>query len=149
MSTLSQFVGGGATRAIVNAYSSGGVSSAALNANLSTNGAREVLSAALTAGTPKEIVNISGPGQMDFLTAYAKDATSRTVRVVVVLDGATVFDATSNAVTASGSGIVVVAQGIAGGTSKAPPIRWNSSCSISVASSLTETDKVAVAYSLI
>jgi hypothetical protein len=148
MSTLSQFSGGAATRSIVNICSSGSTSLATLMANGSSNCAREVLSGALTAATLKDIVSITGGGQIDYLSAYAKNTTSRTVRLVVVLDGVTVFDATSSAVTANGSGLLAVGQSI-GGSHRSAPIRWNSSCVISVASSLTETDNVAVAYSLI
>lgn len=150
MSTLSQFSGGAATRSIVNFCSSGAANLATLQANGATNCAREVLSGALTANTLKDIVSITGGGQIDYLTAYAKNVTSRTVRLVVVLDGVTVFDATSSAVTANGSGLMAVGQVIAGsGSQRSAPIRWNSSCVIRVASSLTETDNVGVAYSLL
>jgi hypothetical protein len=150
MSTLSQFSGGAATRSIVNFCSSGATSLASINGNGATNCAREVLSGALTAATLKDIVSITGGGSISYLSAYAKNATSRTVRLVVVLDGVTVFDATSSAVTANGSGLMAVGTGAGSSTYiQAAPIRWNSSCVIRVASSLTETDNVAVAYSLI
>ena len=143
MSTLSQFAGGAATRTIVNAFSSGGVSGSGLTAGQST-GSREVLSGALTAATLKDIVSITGGGQMSYLVAYAKNATSRTIRLVVILDGTTVFDATSSAGSANGSGVIAVGRPGASGS----PIRWNASCLIRVASSLSETDNVAVGYSV-
>ena len=149
MSTLSQFAGGAPTRAIVNICSSGSTSLATLQANSSSNCARAVLSGAVTANTLKDVLSITGGGQIDFLTAYALNATSRTVRLVVILDGVTVFDATSSAVTATGSGLMAVGQAISGGTARSSPIRWNSSCLVRVASSLSETDLVAIAYSLI
>ena len=149
MSTLSQFSGGAATRSIVNGFSSGGVSTTAVNAQAPTNNAREVLSGALTAATLKDIVSITTGGQIDFISAYSKNATSRTIRLVVILDGTTVFDATTGAVAATSSGIVAVGQNPSSGWVKASPIRFNASCVIRVASSLTETDNVAVGYSLI
>lgn len=145
MSTLSQFAGGAATRSIINASSSGSTSVAGLAASSSTNGAREVLSGALTAATLKDIVSITGSGQISYLAAYAKNATSRTVRLVVILDGTTVFDATSSAITASGTGL----QAAGTPTGPAAPIRFNASCLIRVASSLSETDNIGVAYSLL
>jgi hypothetical protein len=149
MSTLSQFSGGAATRSIVNVFSSGGVSIGPLQANTGSNGAREVLSGALTAATLKDIVSITGSGQIDYLAAYSKNTTSRTVRLVVILDGVTVFDATSNAFSANGTGVFAVGQINGGETLRGNPIRFNASCLIRVASSLSETDLVAVAYSLI
>jgi hypothetical protein len=143
MSTLSQFSGGAATRNIINFCSSGGVIASTLTAS-GANGAREVLSGALTASTLKDVVSITGSGQIPYLAAYAKNATSRTVRLVVVVDGSTVFDATSSALSSNGSGLY------AAGFNGAPgnPIRFNASCLIRVASSLSETDNVAVGYSL-
>jgi hypothetical protein len=143
MSTLSQFAGGGATRSVVNQWSSGGVSTGGVNAN-AANGAREVLSGAVTANTLKDLVSITTGGQIPWLSAYSKNATSRTIRLVVICDGVTVFDATSPAIAGISTGII--AAGNSSATSS--PIRFNSSCLIRVASSLSETDNVAVAYTL-
>lgn len=148
MSTLSQFGGSQPTRAIVNGFSSGGVSAGNLAANPSINGAREVLSGALTANTLTTLVTISQGGQIPFLSIYSKNATSRTLRLVVICDGVTVFDATSNAVTAASSGMYAAAS-VGAGLTDGGAIRFNSSCVIRVASSLTETDNVAIAYKLI
>lgn len=149
MSTLSQFSGGAATRSIVNAFSSGGVNAGTMQASSTTNAAREVLSGALTANTLKDVVSITGSGQIDFLTAYSKNSTSRTIRLVVILDGVTVFDATSNAIAALNGGLSAVGYNNGSGVIRSSPIRFNASCLIRVASSLTETDNVAVGYSLI
>ncbi len=151
MSTLSQFAGGSATKAIINAYSSGGVQSATTIQATVLGNAREVLSGALTANTLKTVLSVTQGGQCPSLTAYTKDATSRTVRLVVKVDGATVFDSTSSAIAASNRGIV--AAGAASWDSGyfqnyGPPIRWNNTLEVQVASSLTETDKVAIAYAL-
>ncbi len=62
MSTLSQFIGGGVTTSIVNAFSSGGV---AYDANMSGGvgyGTREVLSGALSAGALSTLLSITGAG---------------------------------------------------------------------------------------
>lgn len=140
MSTFSQFGGRAATTSVVNAFSSGGVSAA----SVPLASAREVLSGALTATTLKELLSVTGGGELPHLSAYAKDLTSRTVRLVVIADGVTCFDATSGATGANGQGIL--AAGVVGG--QGAPIRFNSSLSVSVASSLSETDKVAIAYTL-
>lgn len=145
MSTLSQFSGGAPTTSIVNAYSSGGVSPSSTNINASpaTNGAKEVLSGALTANTLATVLSVSGGGVCNWLSAYSMDTTTRTVRVRVVADGVAVFDATSNAVSLASRGIPVV-----GVFSNTGEIRFNSSLVVQVASSLTETDKVAIGYVL-
>ena len=155
MSTLSQFGGSQPTRAIVNFYSSGVVQS---NYSVATSGAlggsREVLSGALTANTLKTILSVTNSGQCQLLSAYSKNATSRTVRLVVKVDGSTVFDATSSALVNAGRGLV--AAGAAGYDGSTPyyiaqggnPIRWNSTLEVQIASSLTETDNVAIAYAI-
>lgn len=151
MSQLTQFTTP-STRSVVNAYSAGGVATGAtsLAAGIGNN-ALEVLSGAVTAATLKTVLSLTGPGQIPLLTAYTKDATSRTVRCRVTVDGVVVFDATSSAITTSGAGMVVVGStggGTAAATYSPVPLRWNSSCTIQVASSLTETDKVAIGYAL-
>lgn len=152
MSTLSQFTGGGSTKAIVNAYSSGGVSPPSFSIDATAVlGTREVLSGAVTANTLKTLLTVSQAGQMPYLSFYSKNSTSRTVRCVIVADGVTVYDATTPAIATGGRGYPVAfsatwngAQAVTLGT----PLRWASSLVIQVASSLTETDNVAIAYSL-
>lgn len=151
MSQLTQFTTP-STKSIVNFYSGGGssFSVASLAASVNTN-SLEILSGALTANTLKTLLTINGPGQMPLLIAYTKDAVSRTVRCRVTVDSVVVFDATNGPYVTTSNGMVVV--GSAGGINVPPsyssiPMRWNSSCVIQVASSLTETDKVAIGYAL-
>lgn len=138
--------GNAPTKSVVNAFSSGGASVAGLAASSVTNMAKETLSGALTANTLKTLLTVSTPGQSGYLVAYAKDTTSRTIRLRVTVDGAVVFDATSNAITVVGTGLAVVASGAATAVGSSEPIRWNSSLVVEVASSITETDKVAMAH---
>lgn len=152
MSTLSQFTGGGATKAIVNAYSTSGANQPNFNIDASSvTGAREVLSGALTANTLKTLMTVSQAGQMPYLSFYAKDVTSRTMRCVVIADGVTVFDSTTPAIVQANRGYpIAFAMTGSSGTvpTLGPPIRWAQSLVVQVASSLSETDKVAIAYAL-
>lgn len=135
--------GSGPIATIVNYFSAGGTQTPSISASSLSNSV-ETLSGALTANTLKTIHNLSGRGRLNLLHVYTKDTTSRTVRAVVVIDGVTVFDATSSAITTSGSGIVPV--GIVVATNGAlvfQPIDYQSSCVVQIASSLSETDKVA------
>lgn len=145
MSTLSQFGGNRATKSIVHNRSSGNPTAVA---NLgSLDGLKEVLGGSMTAATLKTLLTISSGGEIPQLYAYSKDATSRTIRCKVTLDGTVAFDVTSAAVAATSSGMIVV--GInPGAASQLPfgPIKFNASCVVEVASSLTETDKVAIGY---
>lgn len=138
--------GNAPTKSVVNAFSSGGASVAGLTASATTNMAKETLSGALTANTLKTLLTVSTPGQSGYLVAYSKDTTSRTIRLRVTIDGTVVFDATSNAITVTGTGLAVVASGAATAVGSSEPIRWNSSLVVEVASSLSETDKVAMAH---
>jgi len=151
MSTLSQFVGG--TRppaAIVNAFSTSGftVTSVARPDLQATNsGARSVLSGSMpTAATLYTILNIAGAGAIDFLAAWTTDATSRTVRVQLTLDGVVVFDSTSAAIAITLSGFTVLG-GNANGLALLEPVNFRQSCLVRVASSLgSETDKLGIGY---
>lgn len=148
MSRRSSTLGGAPTRTIVNAFSSGGVSAPNVHAGVGTNLAREVLSGALTAGVLKKVLSVSGGGLMPILSAYSRDTTPRTIRVQVVVDGqaSPAFDATTNTINTINTGIPVI--GTADGSYFGPSesIRSNSLVEVWVASSLTETDKIAIAY---
>jgi len=153
MLNASQYINAGATTAIINAFSSGGVVTSSGQAIAATAlvGSREVLSGALTAATLAALLTVDGPGRVPLLSVYAKDSTSRTMRLVVEVDGVTVFDATSAATAAVSTGMIAT-----GFISQSSPslfvpgesIVFSSSLVVRVASSLTETDKLAIAYIL-
>src|SRR5574340_415716 len=104
MSKLNQFMGADSPpKSIVNRFSGGGVSIASINAYFAE---KEILSGALTANTLKTLLSISGAGALKMLTVYTKDATARTLRLKITIDGVVVFDATSNSITAANSGLV-------------------------------------------
>lgn len=135
------------TASIVNYFSAGGVSANDVNASQSTN-SREVLSDALTATTPKTVLSVTGAGSLSYLSAYAKDTTARTVRLVVIADGATVFDATTNTVAVASRGLIAAGCIPSSAAPGGAEIYFSQSCSVQIASSLSETDKVAIAYNL-
>lgn len=132
------------TKQIVNQFSSGGVSVA--GASTSASYPRTVNSGALTAATLATVLTISTAGEISYLTAYSADSTARTIRVVVICDGTTVFDATSDSFAATGRGMVIAGSTNGTGLIDGNTIRFNSSCVVRVASSLTETDKITLAY---
>ena len=132
------------TKSVVNYYSGGGVS-ASIGASIgSSAGAREVLSGALTAATPLTLLTVSGAGNLTHLVAYAKDITARTIRLIVIVDGQAVpcFDATTDLFSASYTGLGAVFGGMNSG------IVFSKSLEVKVASSNTETDKIAISYIL-
>lgn len=144
MSNLSSFLGGGRTpSSIVNEYSSGGAS--ALNGALTAG--RTILSGALTANTLATALSITGSGIISFMAVATMDAASKTVRARLTLDGVVVFDATSNTIVNTSNGIIVIGASIY--TAATPSgvalraIPFNASCLLQIASSLTETDKIA------
>lgn len=131
-------------KTIVNAYSAGGTSTATA-AGKYASGIKTIASGALTAGAYSKILDIAGSGVISFLSAYAADATARTVGLKLVIDGATPFDATSNSVSAAESGVVAV-----GATFPSAPLAvalqpmpFNTSMQVWVKSSLSETNKVS------
>lgn len=128
------------TVAIVNSYSTTGVDISASNITLDiTSGIKQTLSGALTAGVLKDMLTISGSGgEMSQCVLINVDATARTMRLKVVADGYTAFDSTSASVAATPRGMFAAGYGTADG----PPIKWKTSLVISIASSLSETDKL-------
>lgn len=138
MSTFNQFAGSAATRSITNAFSAGGVVSASsVAASLSTNAAKETVSATLSANVLETVVSATGAGEVPYLTVYTTSGTSQTVRAKVIVDGTTVFDATSASTTTPGAGVIVVGEYSAAGFpgSSSSPLRFNTSWSVQVASS--------------
>jgi hypothetical protein len=111
---------------------------------------KEVLSGALTANILATVLSLTGPGEVPLLTSYTKDATVRTVRTVVIVDGVTVFDFTSASFGVANRGAIVAGQladaGLSFYVTQGNPIRFSVSLVVQQASNLTETDKLALAY---
>ena len=147
MSTLSQFGGGNKPpKVIVNGQSSGGsVQTALSNLHVVPN-AKVVLSGTLVANTLASICSVSGSGVVEFVCASTVDLTSRTIRLKVTIDGIVAFDATSADLTSAYYGIIAIGGGNSTVGWAYSPTTFNTSLLIEVASSLSETDKVNVAY---
>lgn len=135
---------------IVNYYSAGGTQSAVLFASAATMGTKETLSGALTAATYKEILAVTDSGVLFAAYALAIDTTSRTIGLKIVIDGVTVFDAVTDACTATRAGIVGVGNAVYDAGARLnvviAPVAFYSSLSVSVKSSLSETDKITLGY---
>ena len=131
-------------KSIVNGHSAGGTYQQSV---MTTDSAvKKTLSGALTANTLKSILTISGSGVLAMCYVSSRNATSRTMRLQIIVDGTTVFDATSSAVTAADSALIGVGQVAskdAGGGYwyvMPLPIPFNTSLDVKIASSLSETD---------
>lgn len=153
MTRRSQLGGGASTRAVINAFSTGG---GAAVAGVANHSGREVLSGALTANTFATILSATGKGKISMLGLYTKDATSRTLRLRVTVDGVQVFAPTATtAVTSAGAGIVAAGSMVYGTTNvliQGNEIRYNSSLLVEGASSRAESgvgnDQLAIGYVL-
>ena len=95
------------------------------------------------------MLTISGAGVLKFAGVQSLDTTSRTLRLKITLDGVVVFDATSAATIVSyamqvGVGDMTV---YASATPSFMPglerVPFNVSCLVEIASSLSETDRLA------
>lgn len=139
------------TTAVVHRYSDSGVAATAISSSVFGARCKTANSGALTAGVlSSALVNISGTaGVLTDCSLHTVDATARTLRIKIVADGVTVFDSTTASVSASGSGFWACCNGSYDNTSavaNTPSIVFNSTLTIQVASSLTETDKVRLSY---
>jgi hypothetical protein len=135
------------TKTIVNGCSAGGQAGIALNTNVAAF--RQVVTGALTANALSTVLSISGRGQVDVLGFYTGDATARTLRLQVVVDGSTVaFDSTTASISSSGQGLAAAGMIFSGSQnlSFGAPIHFNQSLTVNVASSLTETGKSTLIY---
>jgi hypothetical protein len=100
------------------------------------------VSGALTANTLVDLINESGSaGEISHLALKTNDATARTIRVVVTIDGTVIFDRTSASVSTTDSGIALAGQINSGLSIALPPIKYTNSKRIQYASNQNETGK--------
>lgn len=151
MSSLSQFIGGNLPpTAIVNGFSTDGytVPVADFVTNRIAHGIKSILSGALTAATLKTLLSITGGGVLKYCGLAAVDATSRTLRLRITIDGTVVFDSTSAASTIANAGCHAVGSHqfvtATAGAGTRDRISFATSLLIEVASSLSETDKLSL-----
>ena len=145
MSNLAQFFGASQSpKSLVNNNSAAGFSFIN-NTGVVFGSAKTILSGALTANTLGTVLSISGGGGgvISLLLAKVLDATSRTVRLQVTIDGTVAFDFTSSAV-AGANWTADVIGNFDGFGIREILVPFNSSLVIKLASSLTETDKLAI-----
>lgn len=144
MSTLSQFSGGIPTpKVIVNDVSTTGwvASGASVSSSATYASAKAIASGALAANTLKTILQITGSGGIQWLSLHCADATSRTLRMKITIDGVVAIDSTSAAIAGSGYGGVYIGAG-AQTNVNVSPMYFKKSLLIEIASSLSETDKL-------
>lgn len=111
-----------------------------------SNNARavSVLSGATTAGVLKQALRVTGRGCLNWSAIYANDATSRTLRLVIWVDGRRIVNNTSAAVAQTNDGFIGV-----GSINAYQPIDFQRELKIQFASSVAaETDKVSIAYNV-
>lgn len=151
MSYITRFASGNrATKQIINNVSTAGFLWVGVRSSI--QGAKSVASGAMTANTLKTVISVSGSaGVMDYLTIKTADATSRTLRVKITVDGVVVFDFTSAATATSGDTACIISSTTDAGASAAPEpselkLTWNNTLLIETASSVTETDKFTYYY---
>lgn len=105
--------------------------------------AKSTQSGALTANTLAQIINIAGSGGIFWQLSYINiDATARTVRVKITIDGVVILDVTSGSSSTANYGAHFAGIGTTVSNSIIiPPLKFRSSFLLEVASSLTETNK--------
>src|SRR5574343_309144 len=137
-----------ATTPIVNEYSVGGKST-----NNLSSGAQgiPVTSGAGTANTLATLLLVSGAGYCPYLICYSNSAVpTHTLRCQVIVDGVTVFDATSDSIASTQNRGLCVVDSVPSATSNSDgtgvPIRFNSSFEVKACSSQSGTDYLAIRY---
>lgn len=127
-----------ATKFIYNAFTAAGWSGD--NSSAVPFTARSSVSGALTANTLVDLLNESGSaGQIDHFQIFTNDATARTIRVVITVDGTQILDITSGSITSTLTGGCWA--GVTRNSAPAlalPPIKYTNSIRLQYASSRTE-----------
>ena len=114
-----------------------------------TTAVAPALTGALTAATLATVLSVSGRGVLSFAACASVDATSRTHRMKITIDGTVIYDATTAATTNVADWLIPVGS-IANHTTLSPgviyePFTYNTSLLIEYASSLGETGKSYIA----
>jgi hypothetical protein len=131
------------TRAL---FSRNAIASTTGTAITSVGSAIITLSGAMTATTLKSFLSVSGAsGEMTHLTIRTADATARTIRTVLTIDG-TAYDFTTASISSSGVGVLLAGATTSTSTVAIPSIKWNSTFTIQIASSVSETDKLTIEW---
>lgn len=156
MSVLSQFSGGGIPRPAGTLNGTAALSPQITDivaaTGLAAVNAKTALSGALTANTLATVLSLSGKGVISFLACAPVDATSRTHRYKITLDGTVIFDATSGATNSTQHYVPVIGALLNLSSTYSvysivpEPLFFNTSLLIEYASSVSETDKTRHAY---
>lgn len=156
MSSLSQFVGGGAAPHPTGLLNGASSFRTVVNATPNVLQAawapvKTVLSGTTVAGVLKTVLSLSGSGVFSFLAVENADTTSRTHRIKITLDGVVIFDATTGAVTSVSNDYLVVGvmTNVAASTHSVitfEPLSFNSSLLIEYACSLSESNGTYIGY---
>ncbi len=130
-------------RALVNNFSVAGFGAVAMFSagQAQTAGLKTSLSGAMTANTLKTLLSLTGGGIVSALSLTTADATARTMRLKISVDGVAIFDYTSASIGTSNTGVH-----ISGPFSTTAPfvpdqLLFTTSFVVEAASNLTETDK--------
>lgn len=116
-----------------------------LSTCMSAANATKLQSGALTANVPQLALSLSGSGRLNWGGVMTNDATSRTIRAILVVDGRTVRDFTSASMASVGAGFIFLGAGYSNGSGFAigfQPIDFKQNVSIYIASSLTESGSI-------
>jgi hypothetical protein len=143
MTTLTQFTGGRNIASIVNPDSSGGTQQRLWIIQFPYI-CKSYSSSSVAANALQTMLDISGSGGcLNFVAAVPTDATSRTIRIKITIDGRVIFDATSSAITSIEYGIVAIGAQYFNGWLMFQPVVFRSSAKVEIASSvLNDSTKI-------
>lgn len=157
MSALSQFTGGGGIKpsgvingtAVATFHRANGSMATGPTGLIGTTAVNPTLTGALTANTLATVLSLSGKGVLSFAACSSQDATSRTHRMKITLDGVVIYDATTAATVQVGDWLIPIGS-VCNHSTLSPgviyePIVFNSSLLIEYASSISETGKTYIA----
>ena len=134
MSRFLQFSGRPATTSIVNLFTQAGA------ATLATGSPPSAIATAVTTttgGTLVSALSVTGAGDLTMLVVRTANATAKTLRVKVTIDGTVVCDVTSASTSTSGNGLIILGDISSAIVDAGVPARFNSSLLVEVCGSVS------------
>ena len=157
MSTLSQFLGSSGIKpagiingtAVATFHRAQSSMATSITGLIGTTAVTPTVTGALTANTLATVLSLSGKGVISFAGCASFDATSRTHRMKITLDGVVIYDATTAATTNVADYLLPIGS-VTNHATLSPgvifePIVFNTSLLIEYASSVSETGKTYIA----
>ena len=135
-----------APTSIINSTSTAGSPQVVVGLPADEQGLKSSASGILTADVLSTVLNLTGSGVFTFVSCQSVDATARTHRFKLTIDGVVVYDSETASTGSTGKGIILIGTLASAAYPGLSLVPFNTSFKLEYASDLTETDKTRYHY---